>query len=114
MPPLSPLFLRSLCHNERDGTRPYLSVPAPLERLSSPRERPQCDAGYSRTSVCPVPCRTMVPMLAWVAGLSLSVDDSHVDASLVVLMASAYFWWTACGLTPAQTAIRRPTVPRLA
>jgi hypothetical protein len=40
------------------------------------------------------------------AGLRLRVDDSYVDGPVVILVAWAYFLWTACGLTPAQAAIR--------
>lgn len=40
------------------------------------------------------------------AGLHLYAEDSYVEGPEVSLMAWAYFLWTACGLTPAQAAIR--------
>ena len=83
-----------------------VSVRAPLRAsVSRPGRCPQATPGYSSKAS------------AWhgaphnganacCAGLHLYADDSYVDGPLVTLMARAYFLWTACGLTPAQAAIR--------
>ena len=73
--------------------------------VSRPREVPSGDARLlvegHRLARCPHNGAN-----AGCDGLHLYADDSYVEGPLVSLMAWAYFLWTACGLTPAQAAIR--------
>ena len=85
----------SACRRERCSDRPSAApreVPSGDARLLVENERWH-RAPHNGANAC---C----------ARLRLRVDDSYVEGSLVTLMAWAYFLWTACGLTPAQAAIR--------
>ena len=71
---------------------------------------PPGDAGYSSKRALGTVPRTDGAD-AGGAGSHPRVDDNYVDGTLAILMAWAYFLWTACGLRPAQAATRTQLCP---